>query len=82
MSRSYLSLAHLLRKARGSRSTYCVAKATGVAHSNLVGMELGKRFPNEWTLQTLCDYYEIDFDTAALLVAHDKLKQRDGRQQR
>ncbi len=72
------SLAHLLREARGLRSKYHVAKATGVAHGNLVGMERGTRFPNEQTLQRLCAFYGLDFDAAVLLAAHDKLAQRSG----
>jgi len=76
MPERYSSLAHLLQETRGSRSKYRVAKATGIAHGNLVGMEQGTRFPNERTLQTLCDFYGLDFDTTVLLVAHDKLRQK------
>ncbi len=75
-----VSLAHLLREARGTRSKYAIERATGIAHGNLHGMENGTRFPSEGTLRTLCAFYGIEFDRAALAIARDKLKRIDGSQ--
>jgi transcriptional regulator with XRE-family HTH domain len=72
------SLAQLLRAARGTGSKYRVAKATGVAHSNLRGMEAGTRFPSERTLKALCDFYGLDFDAVILISARDKLRRAGG----
>jgi hypothetical protein len=72
------SLAQLLREARGARSKYHVAKATGVSHGNLFGMEAGTRFPSERTLKVLCDFYGLDFEVVVLVSAHDKLRRAGG----
>jgi hypothetical protein len=72
------SLAHLLREARGTRSKYRVAKATGVSHGNLFGMKAGTRFPNERTLKVLCDFYGLDFEAALVTCARDKLRRAGG----
>lgn len=71
------SFAQLIRDARGTRSKYAIAKATGVSHGNLFGMERGVRFPAESTLKALCDFYGLDFDAAAVAIAHDKLRRAD-----
>ncbi len=73
-----VSLAHLLREARGTRSKYAIERATGIAHGNLHGMENGTRFPSEATLRTLCAFYGIAFDAAVLVIARDKLERIDG----
>ncbi len=72
------SLAQLLRAARGTCSKYRVAKATGVAHGNLFGIEAGTRFPNERTLKVLCDFYGLDFEQVVLVSARDKLRRAGG----
>lgn len=73
-----VSLAQLLREARGPRSKYAVERATGIAHGNLHGMENGTRFPSEGTLRALCAFYGIAFDAAVLASARDKLERIDG----
>jgi len=70
------SLAEVLRVARGTRSKYSVAQATGVSHGNLTGMERGTRLPSEGTLARLCAFYGLDFDATALIAAHDRLRRK------
>lgn len=70
------TLAYVLRHARGDRSKYAVAKATGVSHGNLTGMERGTRLASEETLARLCAFYCLDFDAVALVTAHDRLRRK------
>ncbi len=72
------SLAQILQDARGTRSKYAVAKATGISHGNLFGMEQGTRFPSARTLSALCSLYGIDFEAAVLAMTRDKLRQAGG----
>jgi len=63
----------LLKEARGHRSKYVVAKTTDIPAANIAGYEAGSRYPNMQTLHKLCSLYEIDFDAAVVLMAHERV---------